>query len=497
MNLSDNLRKIRKEHNLSQEQLAEKLGVSRQSVSKWESNQAYPEMDKVVQICNMFNINIDELLNQNINEVKEKKESKNNINKFIDSFLNFITKTVDMFSSMTFKERIKCLFEQVILIIFIILLSLILGSIFSFMLDSFLGMLPIKVYNVIYAILKAIYVLFALSAGIVIVLHIFKTRYLDYYVSTKSSVKEKKNTKEEDNESIENKKEKIIIRDPEHSSYGFISGLLKCLLFLVKLFIIFFGLGLISNFVALVVMLVISFVFVKTGLTFIGAFLCLLGSIVIDLVFLYLIYSFIFNKKCKKGFAAITFIIALLCSAIGIGMFVISLKDFNYIESANTEEQTVIEIDSNDKMFLDSDYKINYVESNNTNIKIVCDHSKYTTCKINNYDGEDRYNIYSYENDANFMDLIRRSIKNINDKKIIDYYKMKITVYTTKENIERIKSNKKNHIETIDNYENRLIELEKSLSKKEETISNLEIQVYEKDKLIEELKSEIKSQNNY
>ena len=40
MNLGDNLKKIRKENNLSQEQLAEKLGVSRQSVSKWESNLA-------------------------------------------------------------------------------------------------------------------------------------------------------------------------------------------------------------------------------------------------------------------------------------------------------------------------------------------------------------------------------------------------------------------------------------------------------------------------
>ena len=64
MNLSDNLKKIRKEQNLSQEDLAESLGVSRQSVSKWESGQAYPEMDKVLQICKMFDVSIDDLLNQ-------------------------------------------------------------------------------------------------------------------------------------------------------------------------------------------------------------------------------------------------------------------------------------------------------------------------------------------------------------------------------------------------------------------------------------------------
>ena len=86
MNLSDNLKKIRKENNLTQEDLAEKLGVSRQSVSKWESNQAYPEMDKVVQICKMFNLNMDDLLNQDIKEVNNSKQQRNTINKYIDSF---------------------------------------------------------------------------------------------------------------------------------------------------------------------------------------------------------------------------------------------------------------------------------------------------------------------------------------------------------------------------------------------------------------------------
>lgn len=45
-NLSKNLKRLRKEENLSQEQLADLLGVSRQSVSKWETEDAYPEMEK-------------------------------------------------------------------------------------------------------------------------------------------------------------------------------------------------------------------------------------------------------------------------------------------------------------------------------------------------------------------------------------------------------------------------------------------------------------------
>ena len=123
MNLADNLKKIRKENNLSQEDLADKLGVSRQSVSKWESKQAYPEMDKVLQLCKMFNLNIDDLLNQDINDVNNKKQVKNNINKYIDDFFNYITKTINMFSQMDFKSKLKCIFEQLVIgvLLFLIL----------------------------------------------------------------------------------------------------------------------------------------------------------------------------------------------------------------------------------------------------------------------------------------------------------------------------------------------------------------------------------------
>ena len=55
MRFCDKLPKLRKENNLSQEQLADRLGVSRQAVSKWESGSSYPDMDKMIQICNILN----------------------------------------------------------------------------------------------------------------------------------------------------------------------------------------------------------------------------------------------------------------------------------------------------------------------------------------------------------------------------------------------------------------------------------------------------------
>ena len=131
MNLKDNLKKIRKDNNLSQEDLAEKLGVSRQSVSKWEQGIAYPEMDKVLQLCKMFNLNIDEILNQDIDNVERNKKSKVNVNKYIDEFLNFVTKTVKMFGSMKFKDKVKCIFEQLFIIFILVILFLVTNELFT------------------------------------------------------------------------------------------------------------------------------------------------------------------------------------------------------------------------------------------------------------------------------------------------------------------------------------------------------------------------------
>ena len=75
MKFSDNLKKLRKDMNLSQEDLADKLGVSRQSISKWESGVVYPEMDKMVQLCKIFNLSMDDLLNSDVHEVNNSKQA--------------------------------------------------------------------------------------------------------------------------------------------------------------------------------------------------------------------------------------------------------------------------------------------------------------------------------------------------------------------------------------------------------------------------------------
>ena len=62
MNISEKILKLRKEKGLSQEAFAEKLGVSRQSVSKWESSGALPDIDKIIAMSELFGVSTDYLL---------------------------------------------------------------------------------------------------------------------------------------------------------------------------------------------------------------------------------------------------------------------------------------------------------------------------------------------------------------------------------------------------------------------------------------------------
>lgn len=69
MKFGDNLRKLRKSKKLSQEALAEKMQVSRQSVSKWETGDAYPEMNNILNLCKIFHCHINDLVNDSIIDI--------------------------------------------------------------------------------------------------------------------------------------------------------------------------------------------------------------------------------------------------------------------------------------------------------------------------------------------------------------------------------------------------------------------------------------------
>lgn len=74
MSLGQRLIELRKSKQLSQEELAEKLNVTRQTISKWETNQSSPEFDKILPLCELFEISTDELLTGRKEKTAEQKE---------------------------------------------------------------------------------------------------------------------------------------------------------------------------------------------------------------------------------------------------------------------------------------------------------------------------------------------------------------------------------------------------------------------------------------
>lgn len=85
MSLGNKLLNLRKEKGLSQEEVAERLNVSRQTVSKWETDQSTPDFDKILPLCELYGITSDELLtgkksepNKKVN-VNEYEENNSNV----------------------------------------------------------------------------------------------------------------------------------------------------------------------------------------------------------------------------------------------------------------------------------------------------------------------------------------------------------------------------------------------------------------------------------
>ena len=104
MKFGENLYNLRKKQKISQEKLAEKIGVSRQSVSKWENGTAYPEMNRIFELCKIFHCKLNDLVNDNILDFdsldKEVKMSVVKFNKEKQNKLKIVSKTISIFSKM-------------------------------------------------------------------------------------------------------------------------------------------------------------------------------------------------------------------------------------------------------------------------------------------------------------------------------------------------------------------------------------------------------------
>jgi len=86
MNISKQLKNYRKEFNISQEQLAEVIHVSRQTISNWENGRSYPDIQSLILLSEYFKVSLDELVKGDVVKMKNQLE-KNEMKKFSNGML--------------------------------------------------------------------------------------------------------------------------------------------------------------------------------------------------------------------------------------------------------------------------------------------------------------------------------------------------------------------------------------------------------------------------
>jgi transcriptional regulator with XRE-family HTH domain len=103
MSFSENLQMIRKKNQLSQEELAELLGVSRQAVSKWELGEGYPEVEKLLILSKKLNVSLDSLMTGSLPGSEDQKSNKQGIIRIISPNEGVIIDTTKVMRSQEFK----------------------------------------------------------------------------------------------------------------------------------------------------------------------------------------------------------------------------------------------------------------------------------------------------------------------------------------------------------------------------------------------------------
>lgn len=458
MNFCDKLQKIRKENNITQEQLADKLNVSRQAVSKWESGTAYPDTEKLIQISKLFKVSLDELINDNVDMNKNASKKKFNFMETFDIVFESVRKTFSMFFAMKFWEKIKFLFEMAFVVLAIFLAANLIDEIILSIIRRIFAFLPYQVYNVIdYIFYTLLYILWVII-GIMFFIRVLKVRYLDYYMIIKDDSVDRPQVEEPIKELKENRDTKIVIRDPKDSSTSFFKVIAKVIMFIFKCICIFVLVPFVIAFVMFASLLVMSLFYLFSGLFFNGITLGVLGILTFIFLIIRFLYNVIFNQKINYGKLFIIFIISLLLIGIGVGVSFTSLNSFTtYSENIWEKKTTTLNIPMSDNLVVEdianiSDDKI-VIDNELDDIKLDIITSEFNIpyCNIYNRYGRDDERMIKMANiyiDDDEFAVIKQMANDLKNKKINTYnlynndYEID-KVYISLDNLTKLKENYK------------------------------------------------------
>ncbi len=490
MKFCEKLQKLRKDNKLSQEQLADMLNVSRQSVSKWESGQSYPEMDKLIMMTKIFKCSLDYLVNEDVKEIETKeKVPKSSISVFMDGILDIINRTVNMIKNMSAREIFKLVIELLIVFFVLAFFKKPFNYVSDLGRDLFynFGDEAGKILSSIWDFLIEIsyFILF-----IITYIYIYKSAYLDRYYSKNEKVNfYSKEVNESPIEIINKEKHNKEISNK--GTYPFLDFLVKVLVLTVKVFVVFFSAPFIFSLIFLAGSLIISIILLFKGVFYFGIFLGIISLILLHIFYINIVFNFIFNKKNNVRNNLILFLTGIVLLGVSGGLLTYELADTKYINDAPSSEKVSVlskEYNFKEDFIIDGSWINN---SYNQTFEYVKDDSLDNKIKIEVSYYKDFTKVDIVESDSNKIainsssgkkenpkDILMLIIKNLSKREIYNYTKLSkinIKVYGASSNIDIIKSNANNHYQEINanNFQNQINEYEQKLQSKDQEINSL------------------------
>lgn len=451
MKFGENLQKLRKERGISQEQLAEQLGVTRQSVSKWESGASYPEMDKIVAICNIFHCDMDVLINKDITEERDKKDASKVVKVGFKNIADYIKKTIYLFEHQSFKDIIKMI-AQVMIIICVILCFSIPFMLFKEMVvslfytgDNWFSIFFSRFWNFIF---NESYGILAIATF----LYIFKVKFLDGEEIVIEEVNESLDTIDDDNsqDTVKDNKKKKIIKVKRTEGFSLLDLLSKAITLCLKVFLLFLLIPAIIGVIMLIIAFVLLVILFFRGVFLVGPIFIALGITVFCLIVIELILDFIFNLRFSRRRVIITVISSVVVSAVGLGLSIWYFLNLNVVNDVpnNFKQETQEEVYMmNDELLIQ--YGWNYIkfvedESMTNQIRVRIDYyPDYTAAELEKEDNEIFIN-YDTINSIRINEVTDSIINNLKKNKLYTYDKLgtvSMTITSSKNNIEKLKEN--------------------------------------------------------
>ncbi len=493
MKFSEKLQTLRKENKLSQEQLADMLDVSRQAVSKWESGQTYPEMDKLLTMCKIFECSLDDLTNDDVKEIHNNYKNKNITSNLVDELLDIINRTCKIFKNLKIKNILKIIFEMIIVILILSLFNFPVQYIYSLGVEVFMNFGQ-TIGGVLSSIFKFILSVAYIILSIIIFIYVYKIRVLDVYENVNyednntSSKKEKKSQKieQEDSATLEKKDEikpKIVIKERKEHNYIIFKVLGSIVMGCIKIFIIFLSIPFIFTLLMLFASLIISLIVICKGVFYFGIVLGILSCIVLNIIILNIIFNFLFNKKSDVKKIFVVFLTSFASLGIAVGITAWDITNINYIkgvpDSFTKETYTKIYPMNNNLIIMDRyddiQFKTDETLGNNLKIEIVY-YDEYGTYETS-YENDKYIFVYQNETITSLKPIIDSIINDLSKKQIHFFEEFgngEVTVYATSKNINILKQNINQYNKEMEEYyENSTIQYYQNI------INNYEKQIFD------------------